>query len=114
MQVNSYHEPHANPLPCLRVSLDPALIYRLATTVGPMQPLSALQQLTKLSFTRCEYGTAAQLPAVAIAALTRLVALHASGCTTVNAAGASCRLRTAHVQVSNPTTVPRPLYECSS
>ena len=53
-----------------------------------MQPLSALQRLTAVTFTRCEYGAGKQLSTTALAALTGLVALDASGCTPFKAAGA--------------------------
>lgn len=48
--------------------------------VDAMQPLTALQQLKALTFTRCEYGTATALPYAAMATLGRLVALDALDC----------------------------------
>ena len=48
--------------------------------VSAMQQLTALQQLTELTFTRCNYGTATALPCAAMATLSRLVALDALDC----------------------------------
>ena len=60
---------------------------RLSPVVGAMQPLTALQQLASLTFTRCEYGAATALPIAAMEALSRLVALDALDCTPFESAG---------------------------
>ena len=54
-----------------------------------MQPLSALQRLTAMTFTRCEYGPGKELPTLALAALSSLVTLDASDCDPIEAAGDS-------------------------
>ena len=59
--------------------------------VSAMQPLTALQQLTALTFTCCEHGTADALPIAAMAALSLLVALDALDCNSFEPAGANQR-----------------------
>ena len=63
------------------------VFHRLAPQVTSMQPLSALQRLTAVTFTRCDYGAGKELPTRALAALTGLVALDASECDPFHAAG---------------------------
>ena len=52
-----------------------------------MNSLSALQRLTAMTFTKCEYGAGKELPTTALAALTGLVTLDASDCGPLQAAG---------------------------
>lgn len=75
--------------------------------VSAMQPLTVLQQLSSLTFTRCEYGTADALPITAMATLGSLVALDALDCGPFEPAGADLRncfqqMHERRSQISNP------------